>query len=139
MKTQQILLSGFISFLIAAACAGAAQSQKLEITRDSCENLNRTGASVPADYQPGVDVRGRPVAGADAGGGAALQLPDEITVPVSVDLAERFNMGPDTAARAGVFTVTVTVKNGRLRFNGEPPGAEAETAVRRACLDAYGG
>ncbi|MHC8509630.1 MAG: hypothetical protein ACYYKD_09615 [Rhodospirillales bacterium] len=112
-------------------------AQELEVSRRDCERLNKHNAAASADYQPGVDVRGKPVEGADLDGGAGFKLPDKITIPIGVDLAARYGMDENTTAQAETAAVTVMLKNGEVRLNGEPLDTGTESAVRRACLEAY--
>lgn len=71
-------------------------------------------------YQPGVDVHGNPVAPADLNGGAAMAVSETVTVPLSVDLAERLQnshvQGLQLEAPLGMLEIH---QNGRVVYNGE--------------------
>lgn len=135
---RTILASAALAAVFAAAAApGGAMAQALEVSQRDCERLIKHSAAAGADYQPGVDVHGKPVAGADVDGGAGFKLPDTITIPISVDLAARYGMGADTAATAETAAVTVSPATGEVRLGGEPLDAGTESALRRACLETY--
>ncbi len=77
---------------------------------------------VPRDdvtYQPGADVNGKPVVPADLNGGSAFQLPDTIKIPLSVDLAQEFNLTEfddnELVVPLGILEVT---KDGRVLQDG---------------------
>ncbi|WP_119165725.1 hypothetical protein [Algihabitans albus] len=78
--------------LIAAFCAfcsisAAAQPLEVTITRADCSQLVRhlPDADVSADYQPGVDARGKPVAPADLYGANPIELPETFTFLIEVN------------------------------------------------------
>lgn len=59
----------------------------IKVNRRICDQL--LVRHVPADdvaYQPGVDVDGNPVVPADVEGSVQLKLPQEITIPIEIDL-----------------------------------------------------
>lgn len=81
---------GFIALALAtAAWPGAAKAQPLEvtITRFDCSRIVRyvPDAEVPADYVPGVDARGEPVAPADLYGGSGIELPEVFSFVLRVN------------------------------------------------------
>lgn len=88
-----------------------------------------------ADYTPGVDVRGNPVAPADFGGGQQITLPDEIVLPVQPDvfsfLGRQLLRGLDIL-RANAGELRVRLSDGAVTFNGQPLGA-ATTELTAAC------
>lgn len=91
-------------------------------------------------YQPGVSARGDPVVPADLYGGHAVRLPEEIAIPVTVDLAGPWRDPDDpvgvvnTEALLGV----VTIRDGDAFWNGEPVEPATDRALREGCrrLDA---
>ena len=89
----------------------------------------------PADLQPGVDVRGRPVA--PAGIGPVIALPGEIVIPVQPRIFDFLKITPPRGLgdlRAGLGELRLS--NGRLTFNGQPIGSNAVAALIEACCAA---
>lgn len=65
----------------------------LQLSTEAC--LIAQDDRVPsADYAPGIDSRGRPVAGADVEP-SVFSLPDVIDVPITVSVARRLGIDPD--------------------------------------------
>lgn len=78
---------GFIAACLGlGAAAAGAEPLTVTITRFDCSQLVRyiPDAEVPAEYQPGVDARGAPVAPADLYGANPIQLPDTFTFTIEV-------------------------------------------------------
>ncbi|HIC81294.1 MAG TPA: hypothetical protein EYP07_10060, partial [Kiloniellaceae bacterium] len=97
--TASLLAAILGLWLVAAGTAGPAWAEQpyLTITRADCQRLVRHLPAADVAYQPGVDVRGRPVAPADLGAaepGAAppLALPQAVIIPIEVDLFDRFGI-----------------------------------------------
>lgn len=87
---------------------------KARITRRDCKRLTRHQARADVAYKPGVDVRGNPVAPADASGGFTIPLPDVFEFNVTKDLTtylggDEEKLAADKAAAiAAEKTVTAT-------------------------------
>ncbi|EKV30834.1 hypothetical protein C882_4171 [Caenispirillum salinarum AK4] len=110
---------------------------RVTVDARTCRKLDHRAAYRQApgvQYQPGVDVRGNPVAPADVGGGYGIELPEEITIPITVDLAGAWR---DRAAAGTVKAETllgvVTIRDGLAFWNGEAIDAEAQADLREAC------
>ena len=102
---------------------------QVEISAAVCQAL---GAD--ADYRPGVDVNGNPVAPADLpGGNAALGLA-AAPVEISARFAGRFGV-PAAGGAYGAKAILgyVTVRDGRAFFNGAPLEDDANAAIIAAC------
>lgn len=85
-----------------------------------------------AEYQPGVDVHGKPVVPADLEE-PAVSLPQKYSFDVTVDVAENLGLAIP-AGTAGDLTVgTITVEKGKVFFNDKPLDTNAETALRAEC------
>jgi hypothetical protein len=78
-----------IAVWTAAGPAGPAAAEPLEVTiqRLDCQRLVRhvPDADVPAEYVPGVDVRGDPVVPADLYGPNPIRLPETFTFTLQVN------------------------------------------------------
>ncbi len=130
-------------WLVAAASTGTAWAEQpyVTITQDDCQRLVRHLPAADVAYQPGVDVRGRPVAPADLGAaepGAAppLALPQAVIIPIEVDLFDRFGIpagGVNFEADAFIGEVTVDLATGEAFFNGQPLQSEAEAELAARC------
>lgn len=85
-------------------------------------------AAVSANYQPGVDVNGRPVVPADGGAATAIGAPGSVRIPVTVDLAQRLGIpvpgGVALDAPVGVANIS---GNGAVSFNGHDITAQTAT------------
>lgn len=69
------------------AQAEGAEPPKARITKKDCNRVIRHVARADVNYTPGVDVRGNPVAPADATGGFTIPLPDVYEFNVTKDLS----------------------------------------------------
>ncbi len=113
--------------------------------RAALRRADRAGRSVAgADYVPGVDVRGKPVAGADLPGtlGTADILPEDIAFQLALSplnfagnpaLAEIF---ANTATDIG--TVTYSLSTGDLTVNGVEVEANMEARFVHLCREVLG-
>ncbi len=122
-----------IAVLLVLALPVAASSETLTISKAECRKLVRHQPSADVAYRPGVDVRGRRVAPADLGGGTNIAIPQEIEIPITVDLDQTIG-----AAASGLYKPEATIgkvvyKNGRAWFNGQPLETGANAEVVAAC------
>ncbi len=122
-----------IAVFLVLALPTAAVSEPLTISKAECRKLVRHQPSADVAYRPGVDVRGRRVAPADLGGGTNIAVPQEIEIPITVDLDQTIG-----AAASGLYMPEATIgkvvyKNGRAWFNGQPLKTGANAEVVAAC------
>ncbi len=141
------LLAPFRTALVAGALLGlapagpaAAQDGYLTISEGDCARLARHHPADDVTYQPGRDVRGKPVVPADLpseeGDGNSLILPGAVVIPIEVDLFERFGIpAEETSFKGDIFIgeVVVDVASGRAFFNGQPLQSEAEAELAARC------
>jgi hypothetical protein len=77
-------------------------------------------AVVSPHYQPGVDVKGRPVVPADVGQNQAIKIPEHYAIPVKADLLQLLGAvvpaGLDLEAMMGIIEVQ---PDGRITYNGQ--------------------
>lgn len=109
---------------------------ELTISREACVYLLRHEQTQSAEYQPGVDSMGRPVAPADLPAEAQLKLPEKITVEITPALAHWLpnQSAPyDTLDLARINLGTVEVTGGLLTFNGEPLGPAKDEDLLKLC------
>jgi len=86
-----------------------------------------------ADYKPGVDVRGKPVVGADITP-PVIQPPEKYSFNLTVDMAKYIGLTAPTGVEGKTRIGTITVEKGQLRFNGNPLEGDAAAALRALCL-----
>jgi hypothetical protein len=102
-----------------------------------CRRLLADGDVPGADYVPGIDVDGNPVAPADLP--QTPQWPDlqTLVVPLTLDLATVADLPAGVGADLPLFALTVDPL-GRVRLDGRPLDPAAEPAVVEACRRALG-
>lgn len=124
------------AMLLAAAFPAAAEESFLTISEGDCARLARHYPADDVTFQPGRDVRGKPVAPADLNGGNALVMPEAVVIPIEVDLFERYGIPANSANYKGdifIGEVVVDVASGRATFNGQPLQSEAEAELAARC------
>ena len=107
----------------------------VEISRAACDSLSVHVPSADVAYQPGVDVNGNAVAPADLNGQPQISVPETISIPVTIDLATNLGIPTPFLARPTVGEVKVT-RDGRVTFNGQPVGGDAQQELARRCQKA---
>jgi hypothetical protein len=119
-------------------CGGIAQAAgiKAKVSGRDCKRLVQHQVSAEVNYKPGVDVRGRRVAGANVAGGIKLKLPKTVEFniafnPLKGTAATRFGT---TSSRVGKVKYDIS-KNG-FTFNGEPMNDKAVAELARKCRSA---
>lgn len=142
-KTLTILLSAALcaSSAFAEDAPGAASPptpvlSEASISLDDCKRITKHSPRPDVAYQPGVDVRGKPVVGADLQPELGqIKLPDEIVIDFGLDFAGRYGFegtGLQTAT-AGILTINYDLALGGLTVNGKPLIASDSRAVAKAC------
>jgi hypothetical protein len=118
---------GLAVYLVFAPVAAAAQT--LSVSRADCTQLAPyTGGD--ADYVPGVDANGDPVAPADIG--LSPSLPDTIEIPLQMDVLRRFHLPAGSRLLQGkAFLGLVSIKDGKAYLDGAPLD-DAETGALAA-------
>jgi hypothetical protein len=123
-------------FLIAAGWTVPASAEEIAISRRDCQRLVRHEPAPDVAYQSGVDVHGRPVVPADLGGGAQLELPDVIYIPIEVLLDEQYGVPSESVLFGSSALVGVVELRGNQVFYEDQPLTDPETAALEAiCRD----
>ena len=94
-----------------------------------------------ADYVPGVDVRGNPVAPADLAGAPRVTLPEEQVLPVTPDVFTFLGRAPPRGLeqlRINVGELRIRLSDARTTFNGQPLGPAADAELVAACRQLLG-
>ena len=142
MRASRIAIFYGSVTIVALAIVGATASRGAErtiaVARSDCELAVRYVAPAGVDYQPGVDVNGRPVAPADLDD-HRLQLPESIPVFITDDMRKRFRVphqSPlfDTDAVVGIIELRLSDR--RLTFNGVELSDPEANALAAMCRDA---
>ncbi|MBM3571696.1 MAG: hypothetical protein FJX52_04930 [Alphaproteobacteria bacterium] len=106
----------------------------VKVTDADCRKLVEHQVAADVAYKPGVDVRGRPVAPADLPSNSQIKLPEEIQIPITIDLRDRLGIPSDRSLFKPEAQIgTVTVRGNQVFFNNQPLGAQDQAAVARAC------
>lgn len=134
-------LAGLCLLAIGVPWAAAAEPAIVTVSRADCLRLVEHAPAPDTAYRPGVDVRGRPVAPADLGGGTTVLSPEAIEIDIEVDLGDRFGIPAnpdlfDADARIGMVRVA---PDGRATFNGQPLQDEAQFELTRRCQEIFYG
>ena len=116
----------------------AASAEKLAVTKNDCNAVVAHVADAGVEYKPGVDVRGRPVVPADVGGSTQLNLPDEISIDIGIDLEEKYGLGSSGKYTGEGVIGKVTVKDGKAYFGKQPLDNAEQNAIAAACNEVYG-
>ncbi|MCE2510088.1 MAG: hypothetical protein J4G10_03810 [Alphaproteobacteria bacterium] len=108
--------------------------ETVTVSRTDCLKITKHVPAADVEYQPGVDVHGRPVAPADVEGSSSVKVPENFTIDITVELDARFGMPatPDfykPEANIGV----VTVEGDQAYFNGQPLATESVNELAEIC------
>jgi hypothetical protein len=134
----------FVAALLAASQVRAHEQEKapekteVTIARADCARLVEHVPAPDVAYQPGVDAYGRAVVPADLpgdlNGGARIQVPRTLRIPIEIDLLDRFGIPANPALYdADVPIGEVAYQDGRLTFEGQPLQNEAAAELSRRC------
>ena len=114
------------------AATGAA-AQTFVIDPATCRALVAHQPAADVAYKPGVDVKGRPVAGADLEPSAPPVLAKEFTFDLNIDLRGRVPAGsPLFQPQLNVGRIALT-PDGKIAFNGQPLGNPEQVAIAELC------
>lgn len=111
------------------------------ISRADCDRLTVHVPAPGVEYVPGTGVGGEPVLPADLNPVPAIRIPDNVYIPITVDLAARFGIPANSAlfgADAYIGTARVSLRDGRAWFDGRPLSSDEQAALARLCSAATG-
>ncbi|KJE36972.1 hypothetical protein UF64_01070 [Thalassospira sp. HJ] len=113
-----------------AAATDEAAAPTITVTRSACKALVTHVPDDDVAYKPGVDVRGNEVAPADLNGGSNIlkSLPKEIEFPVTIDFFEYSGLTVPDGVSGEQSIGKITYRNGRVYFNDQPLGDDANNA-----------
>jgi hypothetical protein len=142
--------STVLAALALLAMCVSARADELTVTAEDCRKLIQATESADVEYKPGVDVNGNPVVGADLDGGYPDMVPQDITIPIGVDLADRLgraralaqgNTNPTEADRPllpydGTLPVgTITLRGNTVYWNDQELAPQDDAALAKACRE----
>jgi hypothetical protein len=136
--------------LALAMLIASAQAEPLTIRTEDCRALTRHVPAKDVEYKAGVDVRGRKVAPADLDSGYPNMVPDEVTLDIGIDLADRLGRRrarevarPPITANRPLLPYTATASIGKLTvrgndvfWNDQPLQPQEQAALATACRSA---
>lgn len=127
----------FLFALPALLMAAPSWAQAVKISKDQCAGIVRYQPQPGVAYTPGLDVYGRKLDGgpADMASSSPIKVPGEITFSMGMDLARKYG-GPDYTGESSFGRVTV--KSGRVYWNGAPLDGGDQAAIAAECERAYG-
>ena len=127
------------AFAFVALSALPLTARTITVSSSACQALTAHTPSDDVAYKPGVDVSGGAVAPADLNASGQLDLgaDHEYWLPIELPLAnvlsiattDSLNVVRDSKIGVG----SVTVKDGRAFFNGEPLGDAQSNAIAAEC------
>jgi hypothetical protein len=105
-----------------------------------CRSVFKHVPDANVAYQPGVDVHGKVVAPADVAGTPQMQLPQTITIPLTLQLAKVLNLNTSQypgnqlgdTTELGLGTLTVT--GDKVLFNGQPLSDAQQDNLAVLCM-----
>ena len=109
--------------LLAGLLPGATAASEAVVTvrKSDCRMVMRHAPEAGADYVPGRDVYGRPVAPADVSGGQPDVLRGGLSFDITVDGLERYGVADRFPAVEGnAHVATLALRGDQVYFNGQP-------------------
>lgn len=110
MKQSVLIIAGIMAFGVSGTVFAAELAE--------CRALADYQKPPGVDYEPGVDVEGNRVAPADLNA-APFELPDIMSVPLSVDLAQCLPDPPGGILGEAPLGFLEVHKNGRVTYEGQ--------------------
>jgi len=109
---------------------------RFAVNRNDCQQAVEYRPAPGVEYQPGVDVRGRPVRPADVESTPRLNLPNELTFNLTVRLSDYLARTPRGLSDSVAPIGKLTVRGNQVLFNDEPLSPRDREAVIAACREA---
>jgi hypothetical protein len=130
------MIRGFLAILLLiAAGAALADGGRLRIPREDCRRLVEHRPDPGAAYQPGKDVRGKPVAPADVPGGLRLEPAEEVEFDISFNPLRGRSGDRFSGTELYVGTIRFNLQTGEATFNGAPLTDPEQAELARKCQD----
>lgn len=114
-----------------------ADTTKLVVSKKDCARLTKHTPRADVEYKPGVDARGKKVKPADLPGGNPIKMPEQITIDIGFDLADKFGLGSGGKYEGKGYVGKVTVKGDKVYWNDQPLDQGDQRVIADACRKAY--
>ena len=121
-----------IAVLLLGSWSNSVDAASATITSKDCKSLVRQQANADVAYKPGVDVRGKKVRSADAGGDSSLKLPKEFSFNIGVDIAAKYGLDAKNIS-ADLTLGKISVKGGRVYMDGKPMTTNEQARLAAKC------
>ncbi len=133
---SRVAIVSIVPIILTCFAGSFPAAADIAVTRRDCDRLVKHQPAPGVEYQPGVDVHGRPVAPADLGGGYQIKPPETIVIPIEVLIQDRFNIPTNSVlwnakAQVGV----VTVKGDQVYYEGQLLGDPETAALEQLCRE----
>ena len=116
----------------------AAADAVVTVRKSDCRLVMRHAAATGADYVPGRDVYGRPVAPADVSGSSPDILRGGLSFDITVDGLERYGVADRFAAVEGnAHVATLALRGNQVYFNGQPLQQSEHQGMVALCRDRF--
>ena len=90
------------------------------VSAQDCDRLVKYQEPPGIEYQPGIDAHGETVVPADLGGGANIQLPKTIVIPIELFIQDKYHIPANSVLWAAKAEIgTVTVEGDQVFFDGQ--------------------
>lgn len=137
MRNRIAILAAGIGLAVStSAMAQSPAPPSIRATPADCRRVLTEHRPAPdVAYQPGVDVRGRPVVGADLNPAPQFKVPDNVAFDIAIDLKKYgiASASPLYQPNFKLGEVRMDVASGRVLYNGQPLGNPELEALREAC------
>jgi hypothetical protein len=133
MRTRIVILA--LGVGLVASTEAMAQAA-IRVTPADCRRVLTEHRPAPdVAYQPGVDVRGRPVVGADLNPAPQFKVPDNVVFDLAIDLTKYgiSSTSPLSQPNFKMGEMRMDMLSGRAFYNGQPLGNPELEALREAC------
>jgi hypothetical protein len=105
---------------------------ELTVPEKECEYLTAYQPSADTEYQPGVDVHGKPVMEADLTP-SVIKPPEKYSFDITVDVAKFLGRTVPAGLMGEAKMGTITVEKGQVKFNGDPLEGDEVATLKALC------
>ena len=131
-KTVVIIFMIYFILNVNALNLALAVENDINISVSNCKKILAKSKKMKVDYVNGIDVRGKPVVGADLSTSNSILDPNEVKFDLSIDLAKRYGLSNEHLdAKASV--ARILFKGGNLFINGYLASSEDEDKLYQNC------
>ena len=105
-----------------------------------CRALVNHTPNADVAYQSGVGAQGKAVAPADLPGATQIQMPQKLTIPLTLGLAQSLHMDPTSypsnqfGAGTEALIGNLTVEGNKVSFNGQPLSDTQQQNLAVLCM-----